>query len=419
MGQPSGTLPSAGSGLESDEALLRGPDSPTEPEAEPTEQGEKPLETPEPQVPDEGETGAGEEEEAEPDLAAKPDGEAEEEAEDEETFAEGEVPEDIKILFKEEGVGPKVRDLYFRDQAFREVFPTVAEAREVKELLPNGVQSAREMLDVAARIEPFEEAFEKAVEGPEGAVEFWAAVYGQDQAAYHNLHTQAAENVLHHFHDQAGKSQDKNLIAAVDVLWRRLNGEQYTGRGAPQQGDLRENNLAEREQALATKELNGFKQAALGQTDSRVRKMITTHVDTVLKDRPIPKGAKARIIDDIDQEIRILVSENPTLKVQLNRAFRQGDRGQKHLDSIVSIVVNRAKNLLGETSRSVIKEWTGSYLAQSKQKQERQQISHADVGAGGPPGSPSGALPKSENVDYSNVTDEELLTGAQIPTKQK
>ncbi len=414
MGQPSGTVPSAG--IESDEALLAGPDTPAEPEAEPTEQGEPPV-TPEPQVPDEGETGAGEEE-AEPDLAAKPDGEAEEEAEGEEPFAEGEVPEDIKVLFKEEGVGPKVRDLYFRDQAFREVFPTVAEAREVKELLPNGVESAKEMLEVASRIEPVEEAFFKAVESGEGATEFWQAVYNEDQQAYHNLHTRAAENVLHHFHDQAGKSNDKNLVAAVDVLWRRLNGEQYNGRGAPRGDTLREDNLAEREQALASKELNGFKQAALASTDNQVRKIITTHVDTVLKDRPIPKGAKARIIDDIDQEIRIKVSENPTLKVQLNRAFRNGDRGQKHLESIVSIVVNRAKNLLGETSRGVIKEWTGSYLAQSKQKQERQQISHADVGSGGPPGQPSGALPKPEKVDYSNVSDEELLTGAEIPTKQ-
>lgn len=414
MGTPSGTVP--GAGIESDEALLRGTESPTEPEAEPTEQGEQPPVTPEPEVSDEEKEGAGEEEEADPDLAAKPDGEAEEEAEGEETFAEGEVPEDIKVLFKEEGVGPKVRDLYFRDQAFREVFPTVAEAREVKELLPNGVESAREMLDVASRIEPFEEAFFKAVESGEGATEFWQAVYNEDQQAYHNLHTRAAENVLHHFHDQAGKSQDKNLIAAVDVLWRRLNGKQYTGRTAPQD-DLRESNLVEREQALASKELNGFKQAALESTDSQVRKIITTHVDNVLKDRPIPKGAKARIIDDIDQEIRIKVSENPTLKVQLNRAFRNGDRGHKHLESIVSIVVNRAKNLLGETSRSVIKEWTGSYLAQSKQKQERQQISHADVGSGGPPGQPSGALPKPEKVDYSNVSDEELLTGAEIPTK--
>jgi len=413
MGQPSGTVPSAG--IESDEALLAGPDTPAEPEAEPTEQGEPPV-TPEPEVSDEEKEGAGEGEEADPDKAAKPDGEAEEEAEGEESFAEGEVPEDIKVLFKEEGVGPKVRDLYFRDQAFREVFPTVAEAREVKELLPNGVESAREMLEVASRIEPFEEAFFKAVESGEGATEFWQAVYNEDQQAYHNLHTRAAENVLHHFHDQAGKSNDKNLVAAVDVLWRRLNGEQYTGRGAPQ-GDLRENNLAEREQALASKELNGFKQAALASTDNQVRKIITTHVDTVLKDRPIPKGAKARIIDDIDQEIRIKVSENPTLKVQLNRAFRNGDRGQKHLESIVSIVVSRAKNLLGETSRSVIKEWTGSYLAQTKQQRERQGTSRADVGTGGPPGQPSGALPTADKVDYSKVTDEELLTGTQIPTK--
>jgi len=414
MGQPSGTIP--GAGIESDEALLAGTESPTEPEAQPTEQGEKPPESPEPQVPDEGETGAGEEEEPEP-KAAKPDGEGEEEAEGKEPFADGEVPEDIKALFKEEKVGPKIRDLYFRDQAFREVFPTVAEAREVKELLPNGIESAREMLDIASRIEPFEEAFEKATEGPEGATEFWQAVYGQDQQAYHNLHTQAAENVLHHFHDQAEKSQDKNLVAAVDVLWRRLNGQQYNGREAPQ-GDLRESNLKEREQALASKELNGFKQAALETTDSQVRGIIKTHVDKVLKDSAVPKGAKQRIIDDIDQEIRIKVSENPTLKVQLNRAFRNGNRGQRHLESIVGIVVNRAKNLLGETSRSVIKEWTGSYLAQSKQQRERQRISRSDVGTGGPPGQPSGALPTADKVDYSKMSDVELLTAPEIPTKQ-
>lgn len=417
MGQPSGTVPSAGAETLSDEALLAGAESPTEPEAKPAAQGDPPPESPPPEVPEgqtpDGETGA-DGEEPEPDVAAESDGEGETEAE--EAIADREVPEDIKTLFKAEGVGSKIRDLYFRDQAFREVFPTVAEAREVKELLPNGVHSAQEMLDVAARLEPFEEAFEKAVEGGEGATDFWQAVYNQDQSAYHNLHSKAAENVLHHFHDQAGKSNDTNLKAAVDVLWRRLNGEQYGGREAPGES-LRESNLNEREQLLDAKEINGFKAQALDHTDNQVRNLITTHVGKVLKDSAVPKGALKRIIDDIDQEIRIKVSENPTLKVQLKRAFRNGDRGQKHLDSIVSIVVSRAKNLLGETSRSVIKEWTGSYLAHSKQQQERRQTSHADVGTGGPPGQPSGALPTADKVDYSKVSDEELLTGAEIPTK--
>jgi len=414
MGTPSGPAPSAGA--ESDEALLAGPDTPAEPEKPPTEQGESPPESPPPKAPEEeeeGETEAGEEEEPEP-KAAKPDGEGEEEVE--ESLAEGEVPDDIKAVFQQEGVGAKIRDMFYRDRAYREVFATVNEAREVKELLPDGVKSAKELLEVAERIEPFEEAFEMAMEGPEGATEFWKAVYNQDPTAYQNLHNMAAENILHHFNDQAQKAQDENLIAAVDVLWRRLNGKEYTGRAAPQ-GDLRESNLKEREQALADRELNGFKQAALAQTDSRVRKLITTHVDKVLKDSAVPKGAKARIIDDIDQEIRGLVADNRTLKVQLNRAFRNGNRGDRHLESIVTIVVNRAKSLLGDASRGVIKEWTGSYLSQSKQQRERQRISRADVGTGGPPGQPSGALPKPEKVDYSKMTDEELLTASEISTK--
>jgi hypothetical protein len=415
MGTPSGPAPSAGAD-QSDEALLTGPDTPTEPEAKPTEQGEKPPESPPPEAPkepEEGETEAGEEEEPES-KAAKPDDEGEEEVE--EPLAEGDVPDDIKAVFQQEGVGAKVRDMFYRDRAYREVFATVNEAREVKELLPDGAKTARELLDVAERIEPFEEAFEKAVEGPEGATEFWKQIYAQDPTAYQNLHNMAAENILHHFNDQAQKAQDENLIAAVDVLWRRLNGKEYTGRAAPQ-GDLRESNLKEREQALASRELNGFKQAALAQTDNRVRRLITTHVDKVLKDSAVPKGAKARIIEDIDQEIRGLVADNRTLKVQLNRAFRNGDRGERHLESIVSIVVNRAKNLLGDTSRGVIKEWTGSYLSQTKQQRERQRISRADVGTGGPPGQPSGALPTPAKIDYSKMTDEELLTASDIATK--
>lgn len=413
MGSPSGTAPSAGA-AESDEALLAGTESPTEPEAKPTEQGDPPPESTPPESPEEeGETEAGEEEEPEP-KAAKPDGEGEEEVE--ESLAEGEVPDDIKAVFQQEGVGAKIRDMFYRDRAYREVFATVNEAREVKELLPDGVKSAKELLEVAERIEPFEEAFEMAMDGPEGATEFWKAVYNQDPTAYQNLHNMAAENILHHFNDQAQKAQDENLIAAVDVLWRRLNGKEYTGRAAPQ-GDLRESNLKEREQALADRELNGFKQAALAQTDTRVRKLISTHVDTVLKNSNVPKGAKARIIDDIDQEIRGLVADNRTLKVQLNRAFRNGNRDDRHLESIVSIVVNRAKGLLPDASRGVIKEWTGSYLSRSKQQTERQRISRADVGPGGPPGQPSGALPKAEKVDYSKMSDEELLTASEIATK--
>ena len=68
MGTPSGPAPSAGAD-QSDEALLTGPDTPTEPEAKPTEQGEKPPESPPPEAPkepEEGETEAGEEEEHEP-----------------------------------------------------------------------------------------------------------------------------------------------------------------------------------------------------------------------------------------------------------------------------------------------------------------------------------------------------------------
>lgn len=414
MGNTSETLPGAGSGMESDEALLTGTESPTEPEAKPTEQGDPPPESTPPESPEEkGETEAGEEEEPEP-KAAKPDGEGEEEVE--ESLAEGEVPDDIKAVFQQEGVGAKIRDMFYRDRAYREVFATVNEAREVKELLPDGVQSAKELLEVAERIEPFEEAFEMAMEGTEGATEFWKAVYNQDPTAYQNLHNKAAENILHHFNDQAQKAQDENLIAAVDVLWRRLNGKEYTGRAAPQ-GDLRENNLQEREQALESRELNGFKQAALAQTDNRVRKLITTHVDKVLKDSSVPKGAKQRIIDDIDQEIRGLVADNRTLKVQLNRAFRNGNRGERHLESIVSIVVNRAKGLLPDASRGVIKEWTGSYLSQTKQQRERQRVSRADVGTGGPPGQPSGALPSPAKVDYSKMSDEELLTASEIATK--
>jgi hypothetical protein len=416
MGNTSETLPGAGSGNESDEALLTGPESPTEPKAKPTEQGDPPPESPPPEAPEEeeeGETEAGEEEEPEP-KAAKPDGEGEEEVE--ESLAEGEVPDDIKAVFQQEGVGAKIRDMFYRDRAYREVFATVNEAREVKELLPDGVKSAKELLEVAERIEPFEEAFEMAMEGPEGATEFWKAVYNQDPTAYQNLHNMAAENILHHFNDQAQKAQDENLIAAVDVLWRRLNGKEYTGRAAPQ-GDLRESNLKEREQALESRELNGFKQAALAQTDNRVRKLITTHVDKVLKDSSVPKGAKQRIIDDIDQEIRGLVADNRTLKVQLNRAFRNGNRGERHLESIVSIVVNRARSLLGDASRGVIKEWTGSYLSQTNKQRERQRISRADVGTGGPPGQPSGALPTPAKVDYSKMSDEELLTASEIATK--
>lgn len=414
------TLPSAGSDI-SDEALLGGEESPPTPEAPPAEPAsDPPADTPpEPKVPLEGEEGAGEEEppDGEP-KAAKPDGEDGEAPEDD-TYTDRQVPEEIKNLFKMEEVGPKIRDLYFRDAAYREHFSTVAEAREVKELLPNGVDSAKELMGIAERLEPFEAAFAKSSESPEGATEFWQAIHAQDPGAYNNLHGAAVENILHHFDEQATKTGDENLKASVDVLWRRMKGgEAYEGRKPTTETSLKERNLQEREQAVDEKETQGFKTAAFAETEQQVEGAIKSHVGAVLKDSNVPKGAMARIVDDIHAVIINKIQENPTLKFQLNRAFRNGDLGPEHHKSIVSLVVNRAKSLIPELSRDIIKDWTQNYLALNKDTLKRLETSRADVGPGGPPGQPSGVMPKPAQVDYSKVSDTDLLTAPNIPLKQ-
>jgi hypothetical protein len=413
------TLSRAGSAL-SDEDLLRGEPPPNTPESSTAEQEIESPESPQPEVPEQelGEPGPGEEE-AEPEKAAEAVDEGEAESDVEEPFSEREVPENIKALFKQEGVGPQIRDLYYRDLAYRDVFSTVQEAREVREILPDGVETAKELLDVVQRVEPFEEAFEKAQASGEGATEFWNQVYNTDQQAYHHLHTSAAENVLHYYADQAKKSGDENLTAAVDVLWRRINGQEYRGRAAQEQTSLRESSLDEREQALNDRELSRFKEGAFAQTDTEVTQAITAHVNTVLKDSKIPARAMGRIIEDINQEIQKRVGENPTLRIQLNRAYRTGDHGPEHQKSIVSIVVNRAKGMLPEVARSVIKDWTEVLLTQNQVLKQRQQTSHADVGTGGPPGQPNTHLPKPGQVDYGQVSDVDLLTAPEIPLKQR
>jgi len=414
------TLSRAGSDL-SDEALLQETPSPSDSEASTAEQELQAPDTASPEQPEqveeklpEGETGAGDEE-AEPDLAAGEEGEV---SGIEEPFA-GEVPEDIKAVFAQEEVGPKIRDLYYRDAAYREVFPTVSDARAVKELLPDGVNTAKELIETVQRVEPFEEAFEKAIESGEGSAEFWKTVWNQDQTAYHNLHTVAAENVLHHYDAQADKSNDENLKAAVDVLWRRMHGAPYEGRTQTTESSLRENSLVERERALEEKELNGFKNSAFTQTETQVTHAINAHVNACLAKSDVPIGAKKRIADDIHEEIRKKISSNPTLQTQLNKAFRKGNRDEEHLKSIVSIVVSRAKSLIPETSRPIFKEWTGSYLTNHKQLQKRQETSRVDVGTGGAPQQKTGSLPAKEQIDYSKVSDADLLSGAEIPLKHQ
>lgn len=421
MGNPTETLPSAGSEV-SDEALLQEPQSPSDSEALAAElEPEKAPDAASPEQPDEveeklpeGETGSGEEE-TDPDLAAGEEGEV---SAVDETFV-GEVPEDIKAVFAQEEVGPKIRDLYYRDAAYREVYPTVADARAVKELLPDGLETAKELIATAERIEPFEESFEKAIEGGEGATHFWQTVWNQDQTAYHNLHTKAADNVLDHYFAQAEKTQDKNLKAAVQVLRGRMHpGESTEGRPQNTETSLRENHLVERENALASKELNGFKQSAFEETETKVTHAINAHVNAALAQSNVPIGAKKRIAADIHEEIRHKISSNPTLQSQLNRAFRKGNRDEAHRNSIVSIVVSRAKALIPETSRPIFKEWTGSFLTNHTNLQKRQETSRADVGVGGAPGQRPSGLPEKGKIDYSKVTDAELLGGAEIPLKQ-
>jgi hypothetical protein len=122
-------------------------------------------------------------------------------------------------------------------------------------------------------------------------------------------------------------------------------------------------------------------------------------------------GARRRIGDDIFREVHAALSGDRELSRRVGDTLRDWRFDANARQQVVALVAGRARAVLPEVARRVVAEWTSSVLASDRAKTARidAAASRRDITGGRLPEPVAGNLPRSRDLDYRRLSDEEIL----------
>lgn len=342
----------------------------------------------------------------------------------------------MRPLLNDKTFGPKLQSMHDRLLAFQEMYPTVAEARAVKELLPGGAEELKALVA-------------KSKETDEMDLQFFSHDQEQQRNYLQNLHrddpeafTSAVQIGLDLIKAQApqeweyltqhyvGKSLEGEKVwdwleyihesavnsGATDVakLLNQFAGVfQKYGVGPRQQADpnLERVNAARGEfdrekatwQAERQREFNA-------ETDRNVTSTLDTSIGAELT-RLLPKtsdGLRGKIARDVHSEIQKAVSGDAGLKLRLANLIRTGGINRQTQEQVTNLLVSKAKLVMPGAVKRVVNEYTASIMSARKEVDSKQSAaaSRPDVSGGSRPR--TGPRPLTQEEARSMSTEDIL-----------
>jgi len=284
-----------------------------------------------------------------------------------------------------------------REAAYREIFPTVAEAREMREALPNGIQDLQSLQAEVNELAEIDKNFvTKDATGRftghtaiiqnmhqqdpvafsalvKTGVQEWAKL---DPDAYNHHFSQVLTSTLRQdgmlsFMDQiverTASSDDAGLKKAIGDLVGYLKsfGQDTGGKELSPEAQR----LKEREQALDVKEQNRIKQEGenfhrtfVAESVKLQKQIVAEHPLIKRLPQSIPVQKRERIIEEVRSRIKAHLNKNPTFMRNLTPAYNSMDL-QKTLD--IQKNAWKAQWLLNAYVRKVLAEETPGLTAKA------------------------------------------------------
>ena len=125
----------------------------------------------------------------------------------------------------------------------------------------------------------------------------------------------------------------------------------------------------------------------------------------------VAAGARRRIGEDIFREVHAALSGDRELSRRVGDTLRDWRFDASARQQVVALVAGRARAVLPEVARRVVAEWTSSVLASDRAKTARidAAASRRDITGGRLPEPVAGNMPRSRDLDYRRLSDEEIL----------
>ena len=333
------------------------------------------------------------------------------------------APEWLKPLLGDAKVGTEMQQLWEQHQGYREVFPTVAEARAVKELFPGGVEEARQARARSEEVDRIDDAYFSG--DPRGQAQLAAYLLETNPRAFQTMLAQAARvlaerdpaawrALAQQSTEAAGKPAGTEGQAAMPVPPKSgpSAADDSLRAGAAQTELARERAELDRErQEFRAEQYASFQQSANDAVVTQVRQTIEQSVAGVLP-ATVPDGARTRIAADIFGEINTALQNDRALTRQVAALLRSWQFTDQTKQQVVKLIFTRAKALLPGVAKRVVSDWTSSVLSANRAKLEKQEAAarRVDITGGGATEPRSARALRPRDIDYSRTSDDDILS---------
>lgn len=325
----------------------------------------------------------------------------------------------MRPLLNDKAFGPKLQSMHDRLLAFQELYPTVADARAFKELIPGGVEELKSLVAKSREVDEMDlQYFSHDVEEQRN---FMQNLYRDDPEAFttglqvgldlikaqspqeweyltqhfvgKSLEGEKVWDWLEYIHENAVKS------GATDVaqLLNQFAGVfQKYGIGPKGQADpnMERVNAARSEVEARYQQLEAQQRRDFNaETDRNVTSTLDTAIGTELT-RLLPRTSdslRGKIARDVHSEIQKAVGADAGLKLRLANLIRSGGINRQTQEQVSNLLVSKAKLVLPGAVKRVVNEYTASIM------QTRQEVTTKQSAAASRPDVSGGSRPRTGN----------------------
>lgn len=337
-----------------------------------------------------------------------------------------ETKADLDAVFK---AHPEVRSAFFKASQVADMFPTIAEARELRNVFPTAEMAKA----AAARSAAFANMDQEFTENPAGFAEKLAqspaeframmreareVLFRVDPKAYQeDFGEPGIRDVLANARVIATEQGDEELQAALAIFDDRLGFSKRDGQRPTGPVDPRIQKYEEFE-----KKAQAFRQEAQAAFSSKTDQVYWDDLHAAVssavgKPATMTEKARAFVIEKAMNDVASMIAQRRELQPEYERLKRSGPMSDEHSKQVAGFLMAFARQHVGRAVQARVNEWTNEVLAGNKQTLQKAAAtkSNRDVGGGSGNETPKQSKleqardPKTGRYRYEGLTDDDIL----------
>lgn len=317
---------------------------------------------------------------------------------------------------------PSLKDAFFREKQFSEVFHTPAEARnaatvveDYNSLRDDVVNGNGEKLLPALKESDSLEKFSKS---------FLPNLYKIDKDAHWKVILPVLEDVVRASFNEGNRTKNDDLKHAAMHIAQFLLGDMSIaeGKNSLVEKEQPENNkVKEERQAFENERYNTFNI----DVHEQIYNDLTKSIDKGFKEEDgltdfMKKSIRSEILAKVVSTVKADVAHTRYLDKLWKEAKANGFRGDDK-SRIINASLARAQSLIPGLRRQLIGEALGSSPLEGQKRKEKVEVTNSrrEPGSSGRNSDPKARVPAAKQIDWSKTSDMDILNGTFTTKGQK